>query len=65
MTYNFEFILKSIQKDLNNHRFSRQKLLKDCINNRLDKCYEIYNKELNLNIQSLLNYKETTILQRL
>lgn len=65
MIDDFEFVLKNIQKGLNNHNFSRQELLKNCINNRLNKCYETYNKELNLNIQSLLNYKDTTLLQRL
>ena len=65
MIDDFEFVLKNIQKDLNNHKFSKQELLKNCINNRLNKCYEIYDKELNLNVQSLLNYKDTTVLQRL
>lgn len=65
MIDDFEFVLKNIQKDLDNHRFSKQELLKNCINNRLNKCYEVYDKELNLNIQSLLNYKDTTLLQRL
>lgn len=61
----FKLILLQVTKDLNTHTNTRQKVLETCINNRLDKCYREYEKELNVSVQNLSNQKNTTLLKRL
>lgn len=61
----FKLILSQVTKDLNTHKNTKQEVLETCINNRLDKCYREYEKELNVSIQNLSNQKNTTLLKRL